>query len=225
MQDELVKQLVATGKPIVAIIFGGRPLSFNYVAKNVPAILQAYYLGQETGTALANILFGKVNPSGKLSVTIPKSVGELPVYYDRQPSRMRSYINEDNKPLFPFGYGMSYTTYSYGKPVLSKSVMDKSESITLTIPVTNTGRIDGDEIIELYIRDMVSSGSRPVMELKDFTKIHLKKGETKEVKFTITPEKLMFYNFNLQKVLENGDFKVMVGPDSQNVQTMQFTVK
>ncbi|MEO8238868.1 MAG: glycoside hydrolase family 3 N-terminal domain-containing protein [Flavobacterium sp.] len=225
LQDDLIKELVATGKPIVAVIFGGRPLSINYVEKNIPSIIQAFYLGQETGTALANILFGKVNPSGKLAVTIPKSVGELPVYYDRQPSRMRSYVNEINKPLFPFGFGLSYTTYQYGQPKLDKKSISKTENITVTIPITNTGKMEGDEIVQLYIHDLISSGSRPVMELKDFTKVHLKPGETKNVTFIITPEKLMFYNYELKKVLESGDFKVIIGPNSSNVQTLDFTVK
>ncbi|MEP7093819.1 MAG: fibronectin type III-like domain-contianing protein, partial [Flavobacterium sp.] len=189
------------------------------------SIIQAFYLGQETGTALANILFGKVNPSGKLAVTIPKSVGELPVYYDRQPSRMRSYVNEINKPLFPFGFGLSYTTYQYGQPKLDKKSISKTENITVTIPITNTGKMEGDEIVQLYIHDLISSGSRPVMELKDFTKVHLKPGETKNVTFIITPEKLMFYNYELKKVLESGDFKVIIGPNSSNVQTLDFTVK
>jgi beta-glucosidase len=224
LQDDLVKELVATGKPIVAIIFGGRPLAVNDVSKNIPSIIQAFYLGQETGTGLANILFGKVNPSGKLAVTIPKSVGELPAYYNRQPSRMRSYVNEVNQPLFPFGFGLSYTTYQYGKPSLDKKSISKTENITITIPITNTGKVEGDEIVQLYIRDLVSSGSRPIMELKDFSKVHLKPNETKNVTFTITPEKLLFYNYQLQKVLEFGDFKVMIGPNSANVQTLDFTV-
>lgn len=224
LQDDLIKELEATGKPIVAIIFGGRPLAINEVAKNIPSIIQAFYLGQETGTGLANILFGKVNPSGKLAVTIPKSVGELPAYYSRQPSRMRSYVYEDNKPLFPFGFGLSYTTYQYGKPVLDKKNISKTENIIVTIPITNTGKMEGDEIVQLYIRDLVSSGSRPIMELKDFTKVHLKPNETKNVTFIITPEKLMFYNYELQKVLESGDFKVMIGPNSTDVQTLDFTV-
>lgn len=224
LQDDLVKELTALNKPIVAIVFGGRPLAINDIAKNVPAIIQAFYLGQETGTGLANILFGNVNPSGKLAVTIPKSVGELPVYYSRQPSRMRSYVNENNKPLFPFGFGLSYTSYQYGKPVLDKKSISKTENITVTIPITNTGKMEGDEIVQLYIRDLVSFGSRPIMELKDFTKVHLKPNETKNVTFTITPEKLMFYNAKLQKVLEPGDFKVMIGPSSAEVQTLDFTV-
>jgi beta-glucosidase len=224
LQNELVTALLATGKPIVAVMFGGRPLAINEIKKNVPAILQAFYLGQEGGTALANVLFGKVNPSGKLAITMPKSVGELPAYYDRQPSRMRSYVYEVNEPLFPFGFGLSYTTYNYGKPTLDKTTISKTENITVTIPVSNTGKVAGEETVQLYIRDVISSGSRPIMELKDFTKVKLNSGETKNVTFTITPEKLMFYNYELKKVLESGDFKVMVGPNSANVQTVKFTV-
>jgi beta-glucosidase len=224
LQNELVTALLATGKPIVAVLFGGRPLAINEIKKNVPAVLQAFYLGQEGGTALANVLFGKVNPSGKLAITMPKSTGELPAYYDRQPSRMRSYVYEVNEPLFPFGFGLSYTTYSYGKPTLDKTSISKTENIMVTVPVSNTGKVAGEETVQLYIRDVVSSGSRPIMELKDFTKIKLNAGETKNISFTITPEKLMFYNYKLEKVLESGDFKVMVGPNSANVQTVKFTV-
>ena len=224
LQNELVTELLATGKPIVAVLFGGRPLAINEIKKNVPAILQAFYLGQEGGHALANVLFGKVNPSGKLAITMPKSAGELPAYYNRQPSRMRSYVNENSQPIFPFGFGLSYTTYSYGKPILDKTTISKTENITLTIPITNTGKVAGEETVQLYIRDVVSSGSRPIMELKDFTKVKLNAGETKNISFTITPEKLMFYNYKLEKVLESGDFKVMVGPNSANVQTVKFTV-
>lgn len=173
LQNELVTELLATGKPIVAVLFGGRPLAINEIKKNVPAILQAFYLGQEGGQALANVLFGKVNPSGKLAITMPKSAGELPAYYNRQPSRMRSYIYENNEPIYPFGFGLSYTTYSYGKPTLDKTTISKTENITLTIPVTNTGKVAGEETVQLYIRDEISSGSRPIMELKDFTKVKL----------------------------------------------------
>jgi beta-glucosidase len=137
---------------------------------------------------------------------------------------MRGYVNEINKPLFPFGFGLSYTNYEYGKPTLDKKNISKTENITVTIPITNTGKVAGDEIVQLYIRDLVSSGSRPIMELKDFTKTHVKPGETKNVTFTITPEKLMFYNYELKKVLESGDFKVMIGPNSSNVQTLDFSV-
>jgi beta-glucosidase len=224
LQNELVTELLATGKPIVAVLFGGRPLAINEIKKNVPAILQAFYLGQEGGHALANVLFGKVNPSGKLAITMPKSAGELPAYYNRQPSRMRSYVNENSQPIFPFGFGLSYTTYSYGKPILDKTTISKTENITLTIPITNTGKVAGEETVQLYIRDVISSGSRPIMELKDFTKVKLNAGETKNINFTITPEKLMFYNYKLEKILESGDFKVMVGPNSANVQTVKFTV-
>jgi beta-glucosidase len=224
LQNELVTALLATGKPIVAVLFGGRPLAINEIKKNVPAVLQAFYLGQEGGTALANVLFGKVNPSGKLAITIPKSAGELPAYYSRQPSRMRSYVYEVNEPIYPFGFGLSYTTYSYGKPTLDKTTISKTENITVTVPVSNTGKVAGEETVQLYIRDVISSGSRPIMELKDFTKVKLNPGETKNVTFTITPEKLMFYNYELKKVLESGDFNVMVGPNSTNVQTVKFTV-
>lgn len=225
LQNELVQEILKTGKPIVAVMFGSRPLVFPLVVKNIPSIIQAFYLGQATGTALANTLFGINNPSGKLSITFPKSVGELPAYYSRKPSRNRSYILEENAPVYPFGFGLSYTTFAYSKPQIAKTVISPGESVTVSVDITNTGKITGDEIVQLYIRDVISSASRPVMELKDFARITLKPSETKTVQFTITPDKLMFYNTQLKKVLEPGEFRVMIGPASNSVQTLKFTVQ
>jgi len=225
LQNELGQELLKTGKPIVAVMFGSRPLGFPLGAQHIPAIIQAFYLGQATGTALANTLFGKNNPSGKLSITFPKSVGELPAYYSRKPSRNRSYILEENAPVYPFGFGLSYTSYAYGTPRLDKTAIKVGESVNVTVEVTNTGKYAGEEIVQMYLRDMVSSAVRPIMELKDFARIHLKPGETKPVQFTITPEKMMFYNSQLKKVLEPGDFRAMVGPNSQTVQALTFSVQ
>lgn len=225
-QNQLVDALVKTGKPIVALMFGGRPLSFNQVKETVPAIIQVFYPGQEGGTAIADVLFGKVNPSGKLSITIPKSVGQLPDYYSRKPSRMRSYIyNKGGEPLFPFGFGLSYTTFNYSKPTIDKTEIGKTESVKVSVEVTNTGKVAGNEVVQLYIRDVVSSGVRPIKELKDFVRVSLNPDETKTVSFTITPDKLAFYNPDLQKVVEPGDFNVMVGPNSVNLQQVSFKVK
>ncbi|MDD4968199.1 MAG: glycoside hydrolase family 3 N-terminal domain-containing protein [Paludibacter sp.] len=224
-QDQLVEMLLKTGKPVVVLMFGGRPLSFNYVAENVPAIIQVFYPGQEGGTAIADVLFGKVNPSGKLSVTIPKSVGQLPCYYSRKPSRMRSYINfKGSEPLFPFGYGLSYTSFKYSAPTIDKTEITKTESVNVSVQVTNTGKVAGEEVVQLYIHDLISAGVRPVKELKDFTRISLQPNETKIVTFSVTPDKLSYYNPDLQKVIEPGDFDVMVGPNSVDVKSISFKV-
>lgn len=225
-QNQLVEALAKTGKPIVALMFGGRPLSFNTVNEKVPAIIQVFYPGQEGGTAIANVLFGKVNPSGKLAVTIPKSVGQLPCYYDRKPSRARSYVYSVGvNNLYPFGYGLSYTRYEYSNLTIEKKEIAANESVKVSVQVKNSGKVAGDEVVQLYIRDVVSAGVRPVMELKDFAKVSLQPGESKTVIFEITPDKLMYYNPDLKKVLEPGDFNVMVGPSSAKVQTVSFKVK
>ena len=223
-QEELVKAIIKTGKPIVALLINGRPITINYVAEVVPAILEGWYLGQETGTAVADVLFGKVNPSGKLSVTFPKNIGQLPVYYSKKPSRNRSYINSDMTPLFPFGFGLSYTHFTYGKPELSKSEIRRNENLVATVLVTNDGKYPGDEIVQIYIRDKVSSVTRPVMELKDFAKITLNPGESKKVEFIITPEKLQFYNREMKRVVEPGEFEVFVGSSSVDVTGIGFQV-
>ena len=224
-QNQLVEALLKTGKPVVVLMLGGRPLSFNYVAGNVPAILQVFYPGQEGGTAIADILFGKVNPSGKLSVTIPKSVGQLPCYYSRKPSRIRSYIGfKGSEPLFPFGFGLSYTNFKYSSPTIDKMEITKTQSVKVSVQVTNTGNVSGEEVVQLYIHDLVSAGVRPVQELKDFARVNLQPNETKTVSFTITPDKLSYYNPDLQKVIEPGDFDVLVGRSSVDVQTLRFKV-
>ncbi|MCK9206323.1 MAG: glycoside hydrolase family 3 C-terminal domain-containing protein, partial [Salinivirgaceae bacterium] len=224
-QNQLVEELLKTDKPIVVLMFGGRPLSFNLVAEKVPSIVQVFYPGQEGGTAIASILFGKVNPSGKLAITIPKSVGQLPCYYSRKPSRMRSYIYfAGSEPLFAFGHGLSYTTYSYGELAISKNQMTANDTITVSIPVTNSGNRAGEEVVQLYIHDKFSSGIRPIKELKDFARVALAAGETKTVLFQITKEKLEYYNPDLQKVVEPGEFEVFVGTSSVSLQSKLFTV-
>lgn len=222
-QNKLVEVMLKTGKPVVALLFGGRPLTFNYVAEKVPAIVQVFYPGQEGGTAIADVLFGKVNPSGKLSVTIPKSVGQLPCYYSRKPSRMRHYV-ELNGPLYPFGFGLSYNTFSYGIPKMDRTKINKNESVQVSIDITNSGKKAGEEVVQLYISDKVSSATRPVKELKDFTRVSLQPGETKTVKFTITPDKLEYYNLSLEKTIEPGEFEVLIGPNSEELKGVSFEV-
>ena len=224
-QNELVDALVKTGKPIVAVMVGGRPLSYNYVAEKVPAIIQAWYLGQETGTAMANLLFGKINPSGKLSITIPRSVGQLPCYYSQLTSQVRSYLGANNSPLYPFGYGLSYTTFGYSNPELSKSEIIPGESTVLKVLVKNTGLVAGSEVVQLYIRDEISSVVRPVIQLKDFIRIYLKPGETHIVKFTIDNSKLSFFNQELKRIVEPGTFELKIGGNSKDLKSIKLTLK
>jgi beta-glucosidase len=224
-QNDLAKAIFAVGKPTAVLLINGRPLSVNYLAEHAPAIIEGWYLGQEQGTAVANVLFGKVNPSGKLAVTIPRHVGQLPVYYNRKPYVHESpYITGEYSPLFPFGFGLSYTQYKYSNLVISRRKIAASESVQVTIDVTNTGEIDGDEIVQLYIRDLVSTVTRPVQELKDFARIHLRKGETRKVSFVITPDKLQYYGINMKRIVEPGEFEVQVGKSSIEYLSDKFEV-
>lgn len=224
-QNELVQALLETQKPIVAIMVGGRPLSFNHVAEKVPAIFQAWYLGQETGTAMANLLFGRVNPSGKLCVSIPRSVGQLPVYYSQLPSQKRSYLWANTTPLYQFGHGLSYTKFEYSTPELSKSVIKKGENTLLKVNVKNTGAVAGTEVVQLYIRDEVCSVVRPVIQLKDFKRVHLDAGETRSVEFTIDDSKLSFIDQNLKRIVEPGVFEIKIGGNSIDLKSVQLTVE
>jgi beta-glucosidase len=224
-QDDLAKAIVNLGKKTAVLLINGRPHSINYVAQNAPAIIEAWYVGQEQGSAVANVLFGTVNPSGKLAVTFPRHVGQLPVYYNRKPYVHESpYINGAYSPLYPFGFGLSYTTFKYANLTLSAKKVNAGEPVTVSVDVSNVGDKDGDEIVQLYIRDMVSSVTRPVQELKDFTRIQLKKGETKNIAFTITPEKLQFYGPDMKRVVEPGEFEVQVGTNSTEYLSGRFEV-
>lgn len=236
-QKDLLSALKSTGKPIVLVHFSGRATVMDWETKNFDAILNVWFGGSEAGDAICDVLFGDKVPSGKLSFTMPKSVGQIPIYYNHLNTgrplekgkwfqKFRSnYLDIDNEPLYPFGYGLSYTTFKYSNFRLSSSTMTETSAIKASVDVTNTGDYDADEVVQLYIRDLVGSVSRPVKELKDFSKINLKKGETKTVTFTIDAEKLKFYNSDLKYVCEPGDFNVMVGPNSNDVQTLKFTLK
>jgi beta-glucosidase len=223
-QDDLAKAVLAAGKPVVALLLNGRPLSVRYLAENVSALLEGWFLGEETGNAIARILFGKVSPSGKLPFTIPRSVGQLPCYYNKKPSRFRSYIGEST-PLFPFGFGLSYTSFEYRDIRLSPETISAGDTASVRISVKNTGKVEADEIVQLYIRDEVSSVTRPVKELKGFKKISLKPGEETEVTFSITPDLLEFYNREMERVVEAGDFILMAGTSSESYLKTKLTVK
>jgi len=205
---------LATGKPTVVFLINSGPLAINYVAENVPAILEGFYLGQETGTAAADVLFGDYNPGGKLPISFPRVVGQLPLYYNQKPTAKRGYLFTTTAPLFPFGFGLSYTTFKYSNLKITRPKIKANESTTVTFDITNTGKVRGDEVAQMYLRDEVSSVTRPVKELKDFARISLNPNETKTVTFTITPEKLQFYNREMKRVVETGKFQIMIGGNS-----------
>jgi len=215
-QDELVDALVATGKPVIALVFNGRPLSISQLAGKVPAILECWYLGQEGGTAVAEVLFGDVNPGGKLPISIPRSVGQLPVFYNHKPSARRGFLWDDAKPLFPFGYGLSYTSFEIKNVRLEKGRIKRGQRTTVSADVVNTGKRAGMEVVQLYIRDCVSSVTRPVKELKAFQKVALEPGEAKTVELEITPDALAFYDLKMKYTAEPGEFQIMVGHSSRD---------
>jgi beta-glucosidase len=223
-QNDLVQAVLETGKPVIVVLINGGPLSINYIAEKVPAILEGFYLGQETGTGVADVLFGDYNPGGKLTISFPRSVGQLPIYYNQKPTARRGYLYTSKSPLFPFGYGLSYTTFEYSNLKVSPAQIGPAGQAKATVTVTNTGKRTGDEIVQLYLRDLVSSVTRPVMELKDFRRISLAAGESKTVEFVITPDKLSFLNLNMERVVEPGWFDVMVGTSSVKYQTAKLEV-
>jgi beta-glucosidase len=227
-QDELVEQIRKTGVPTIVILVGGRPLSINQIAEKIPAIIQAWEPGNLGGEALANIISGKISPSGKLPVSIPRHAGQIQMIYNHKPSQyFHPYIDGPSSPLYSFGYGLNYSTFELSKPLLSKSTISKTESISVELKVKNTGTTAATEVIQLYIRDVYSSVTRPVKELKDFARVELKAGETKTVTLSITPEKLSFYDRSMNYVVENGDFEIMTGTSSldKDLQKVTLTVK
>jgi len=223
-QNDLVKAILETGKPTVVLLINSGPLSINYIAENVPSILEGFYLGQETGVGVADVLFGDYNPAGKLTVSFPRSVGQLPIFYNRKPTAKRGYLFTSKEPLFPFGYGLSYTTFEYSDLKISPTQIGVAGEAKVGVTITNKGKRAGDEIVELYIRDLVSSVTRPVMELKDFKRISLAPGESRAVDFVITPDKLSFLDLNMKRVVEPGWFDIMVGTSSVKYQTVKLEV-
>jgi beta-glucosidase len=215
-QEALVDAIVTTGKPVIIILFNGRPLSINYLAQVAPVIFECWYLGQETGRAVADVLFGDFNPGGKLPITLPRSAGHLPAFYNHKPSARRGYLFDDVSPLYPFGFGLSYTTFAFKRLRLARKRMRLRESTHAMIDVTNTGQREGQEVVQMYIRDRVSTVTRPVKELKGFEKITLRPGETKTVTLDITPAALAFYDIHMEYVVEPGEFEIMVGNSSRD---------
>jgi beta-glucosidase len=221
LQDELVTALAATGKPIVVFLFNGRPLSINHVAKTVPVIFECWYLGQECGRAVAEVLFGDRNPGGKLPISIPRSAGHLPAFYNYKPSARRGFLWDDVSPLFPFGFGLSYTTFSLENLRLSKSKIKADGSAQALVDITNTGARAGTEVVQMYIRDSVSSVTRPVKELKGFQRVELQPSETRTVTLDITPASLAFYDINMNYLVEPGEFEIMVGNSSRDADLLK----
>lgn len=236
VQKTLLKELLKTGKPVVLVLFTGRPLTLTWENENVPAILNVWFGGTEAAPAIGDVLFGDVNPSGKLVATFPQNVGQIPLFYNHKNTgrplaegkwfeKFRSnYLDVSNEPLYHFGYGLSYTTFNYSDINLSSASINSNGELTASVTVTNTGKFGGAEVVQLYIRDIIGSVTRPVKELKGFEKIYLKAGESKTVNFKITPELLKFYNYDLEYVFEPGDFDVMIGGNSQDVKSAKFTL-
>lgn len=230
LQNQLIQRLNETGKPTIVVIISGRPLSLRYAAEHVPAIINAWEPGQFGGQAIAEIIYGKVNPSAKLAMTIPRSAGQISTWYNHKRSAFfHPAVCTDNKPLYPFGYGLSYTSFRYSNLKLSKQIIpnDGKTQIIASVTIENTGQRDGVEICQLYINDLVSSVSRPVKELKDFLRVGLKAGEKRTVEFTITPDKLAFYDLNMNPIVEAGEFEVMIGGSSrdEDLQKATFTIQ
>lgn len=233
VQEELLKDIAKTGKPIVLMINAGRPLIFNWAADNIPAIAYTWWLGTEAGNSIADVLFGTVNPGGKLPMTFPRTEGQIPVYYNHyntgRPAKnntdrnyVSAYIDLDNDPKFPFGYGLSYTDFKYSDMILSSTNLKGNQTLNISVTVSNTGKFDGEEVVQLYIRDLYGKVVRPVKELKGFQKIFIKKGESKKVDFKLTPEDLKFFDNDLNYDWEGGEFDIMVGTNSQDVQTKRI---
>jgi beta-glucosidase len=218
--------MLGTGKPVIVFLFNGRPLSINYLANNVPVIFECWYLGQECGRAVSEVLFGDHNPGGKLPISIPRSVGHLPAFYNHKPSARRGYLWDDVTPLYPFGFGLSYTTFAFKNVRLAKSKIKRNASAQVLVDVTNTGRRQGAEVVQMYIRDRISSVTRPIKELKGFKKVSLEPGQTQTVALDITPESLAFYDVNMKYVVEPGGFDILVGNSSrdEDLQKVVLTV-
>ncbi|MDR0973358.1 MAG: glycoside hydrolase family 3 C-terminal domain-containing protein [Prevotellaceae bacterium] len=224
LQNELIQKVAASGKPTILILINGRPLGVEWAATHLPAIIEAWAPGMYAGQAIAEILYGKINPSAKLAVTIPRSVGQVQMVYNHKPSQyFHPYVVKPSTPLWPFGFGLSYTYYIYKDLTLSTKEISKDESLRVSVKVTNAGSTDGTEIVQLYLRDRYSSVTRPVKELKDFARVYLKAGETKTICFTITPEKLSFYDKRMQKIVESGEFFVLIGGSSADTELLKET--
>jgi beta-glucosidase len=224
-QDDLVKAILATGKPTIVFLQHGRPNSINYIAEHVPAILDGWYLGQEGGSAIADVLFGDYNPAGRLPITVPRSAGQLPDFYYQKPSAKREYLGSTVLPLFPFGWGLSYSIFQYSNLRATPDSIGPQGRTAVSVDVVNSGAVRGDEVVQLYIREEVSSVTRPIKELRGFSRITLNPGETKTVEFSLGPEELCFLNRDMHRVVEPGAFTIMVGGNSVDLISTKLDVK
>jgi beta-glucosidase len=230
-QKTLLKALKKTGKPIVLVLMNGRPLTLSWENENIAAILETWYAGTRAGDAITDVLFGKYNPSGKLTMTFPRNVGQIPIYYNHKNTGRpfsatekytSKYMDIPNTPLYPFGYGLSYASFSYSPITLNKTTITPIDKLTATVTITNTSEYDGDETAQLYIRDMVGSVTRPVKELKGFQKVTINSGDSKTITFTLTANDLKFYDINMKYTYEPGDFKLFIGTNSEDVKEVDF---
>ena len=223
-QNELISEIVKLGKPVVAVMLNGRPYSIEKLTQQVPAIVEGWYLGQETGNAVADVLFGDVNPSGHLPVTIARNVGQLPVYYYKTPAARRGYVFDQNTPLFPFGFGLSYTTFTFGKPTVNHETLSAKEKATVSVVVTNTGSRAGDEVVQMYIHHPVSSVVQPVIALRGFKRIHLDAGKSETVTFDVGAEEFSILDAQMKRVAEPGKVDVLVGANSTETSSVELTL-
>jgi len=223
-QERLVEAVVATGQPVVVLLINGRPLSINYIKEHVPAILEGWYLGEQGGTAAANVICGDINPGGKLPITFPKSVGQLPDFYNYKPSRNRSYLQDGRALLFPFGYGLSYTTFKFENLRVEPQQIGTGATAKVSVDVTNAGAREGDEVAQLYVHQRVASVTRPVKELRGFKRVTLKPGDKAIVEFSLTPDALSMIDVDMHRVVEPGIFDIMVAPSSAETSTVPLQV-
>ena len=224
-QEELIKEIAETGTPAVVILVGGSAITMENWIDRIPGIIDIWYPGEVGGEAVASVLSGDYNPAGRLPITFPVFEGQLPLYYNHEPTgRGDDYVNLTGQPLFPFGYGLSYTEFQYTDLTFNKKEIAEDENVTARFKIKNIGKVDGDEVVQLYIKDIYASVAQPVIELKGFKRIHLFAGETKEVEFIITPDLLSIVNKNLQKVVEPGDFRIMIGASSKDIR-LRDTIK
>jgi len=224
LQDELVGQIAKLGKPMIAVLLNGKAYAIGQLASEVPAIVEGWYPGQETGNAIADVLFGDVNPSGHLPVTIASNVGQLPVYYYKTPAARRGYVFDQNTPLFPFGFGLSYTSFSFGKPTVDREKISSNERAKVSLLVTNTGSRAGDEVVQMYIHHPVNSVVQPVIALRGFRRIHLESGKSTTVTFDVGTDELSILDAQMKRVVEPGEVDVLIGANSVETSTTQLTV-
>ena len=223
-QNDLAKAIFDLGKPTIVLLLNGRPMSVNLLAERADALIEGWYMGQETGNAVADLLFGRANPGGKLPVSIARNVGQLPIFYNYKPTARRGYIDGETKPLYPFGFGLSYTSFDISTPRLSQATIGVNDGVTVSVDVKNTGSVSGDEVVQIYIRDDYSSVTRPVLELKHFARVTLQPGESRALTFAITTADLWFYNMDMQRVVEPGTFTIHAGPNSVDLKSAILTV-